>query len=586
MEAGVLTIDYLFTAPDATAQAVQTMPEIKESFASVQSRIDSAYQKDNQNVESSDNSTSATKRDDFSQTVDDDNHSAKIEDHNQYDANVDQSVTTDNIDEKPKTIDNSQSKQENETVNQSDNLPDATSKDKKDHSPDEQTAVAKQPEIVQLWIQQYDTGKQPGEKGPKRIMQTKAGKELASQLANVKTDKNQTDATETTASATYKPVKTNATGASVLAQKAYPNTKIAESAQTKASNNVSLVAQIANQQKNTEESASSTDKPAQAKNGIVSKDLEVFTVSQDKAESTQKQSQGSQIPISVANPKTKSIDVTPKQSNDQTQPLMAKPGNSNLANLQNDRKDADSKTLDPGNPRLSVSKANDQKSENIMVDSLIEKSNSNETQTSKGMLNQQKSSSQNNSNSMTNQVLSAGALENSVKETSQVISLSSNNVVQQTNTTGKADISQQIFESIHGSMQKSQHQITIQLNPPELGRVLIKFQESDGKITGLLEVTKPETRQQIEQALPEILKTLQNAGIQFKRLEVTVNDQSSQQFTKEQTLHGDNFSQNGTSRSDNSDYMETDQSSANDNLYHDFEQPQLITADDSLNVLI
>jgi flagellar hook-length control protein FliK len=187
---------------------------------------------------------------------------------------------------------------------------------------------------------------------------------------------------------------------------------------------------------------------------------------------------------------------------------------------------------------------------------------------------------------MPNQVLSAGALENSAKETSQVISLSGNNVAQPTNTMGKDGISQQIFESIHGSLQKGQQQITIQLNPPELGRILIKFQESDEKITGLLEVSKSETRHEIEQALPEILKTLQDAGIQFKRLEVTVNEQSSQQLTKEQNLQGDNFGQNGPGGSDNSDYMATDQESANDNLYHDFDQPQLINANETLNVLI
>ena len=589
MDTAVSAIDYLFTAPDATAPATQKMPEIQESFASVQRRVDSAYQHDNQPVASSDNSTSAPQRDDLSSKPQENNRSTTIEDDNQSSPALDQSETTDNIHENPKTIDNSQPKQENETVDQRDNLPDAAQKEQKDHSPDAKTAVAKQPEIVQLWIQQYATDKQPGEKGPKRIMQPKAGKQLASQLANARTDKNQPDATETTnASAipTSTPVKTNATAAAVIAQEASPNNNLAESAQTKPSNNASLVAQVANQQKNTEESRSSTDKPDQPKKEILSKTLEVFTQPQAKPESTNKQNQGSQIPISLQNQKIKSIDVAQMQSNAQTKPIKANPENYKQANLQNDGKGADSKTLDSGNPLLSATKTNEQQSENSMVDSLIEKINGNESQTSKGLLNQQKSGSQNNSNSTTNQILSAGALENSVKETSQVTNITGNNLPQSTNTMAKDGISQQIFESIHGSLQKNQQQITIQLNPPELGRILIKFQESDEKITGLLEVSKPEIRQQIEQALPEILKTLQNAGIQFKRLEVTVNDQPHQQLTKEQNLQGDNFGHNAPGGSDNLDNRSTDQGYDADNFYNDFDQPQFFDADESLNVLI
>ena len=40
MDTAVLATDYLFAAQDATSLAEHRMPEIQESFASVQSRVD------------------------------------------------------------------------------------------------------------------------------------------------------------------------------------------------------------------------------------------------------------------------------------------------------------------------------------------------------------------------------------------------------------------------------------------------------------------------------------------------------------------------------------------------------------------
>jgi flagellar hook-length control protein FliK len=88
-----------------------------------------------------------------------------------------------------------------------------------------------------------------------------------------------------------------------------------------------------------------------------------------------------------------------------------------------------------------------------------------------------------------------------------------------------ASVGQQIQESVRSSFsQEGQNQqITIQLNPPELGKVLIKFQEQDNQITGLLEVSKTQTRIEIEQAIPQIIRGLQDSGIQIKRLDVTLS---------------------------------------------------------------
>ena len=92
-----------------------------------------------------------------------------------------------------------------------------------------------------------------------------------------------------------------------------------------------------------------------------------------------------------------------------------------------------------------------------------------------------------------------------------------------------ATVGEQIQESIRGSIGEANQQITIRLNPPELGKVLVKFQEQDDQITGLLEVSRAQTRVEIQQALPEILRNLQEMGVQIRRLEVVLTSEQERQ---------------------------------------------------------
>jgi flagellar hook-length control protein FliK len=58
--------------------------------------------------------------------------------------------------------------------------------------------------------------------------------------------------------------------------------------------------------------------------------------------------------------------------------------------------------------------------------------------------------------------------------------------------------------------------------------VLVRFGEQNGQIQGVLEVTRGQTRHEVEQALPEVLRNLQDLGIHVRRLDVTVCDQSGE----------------------------------------------------------
>jgi flagellar hook-length control protein FliK len=115
------------------------------------------------------------------------------------------------------------------------------------------------------------------------------------------------------------------------------------------------------------------------------------------------------------------------------------------------------------------------------------------------------------------------------------------------------EIGKQVLESIHNSYTQEgrNQQITVQLNPPELGKVLIKFQEQDSQITGLLEVSKTQTRVEIEQLIPQIVRSLQESGIQIKRFDVTLTqgEQSGQGSLKEQTLQNGFAQQQGSADS-------------------------------------
>jgi flagellar hook-length control protein FliK len=104
--------------------------------------------------------------------------------------------------------------------------------------------------------------------------------------------------------------------------------------------------------------------------------------------------------------------------------------------------------------------------------------------------------------------------------------------------TAHATISRQIQESVSGAVRRGDQQITVQLSPPELGKVSIRFRERDGQISGSLQVSRTQTRAEIQQVLPQILRTLQDSGVQVKRLEVLLTNDQNQPGFKDQALPG------------------------------------------------
>jgi flagellar hook-length control protein FliK len=67
--------------------------------------------------------------------------------------------------------------------------------------------------------------------------------------------------------------------------------------------------------------------------------------------------------------------------------------------------------------------------------------------------------------------------------------------------------------------------VTVNLNPPELGKISIKFEKNGDEVSGRLEVEKLHTKNQIDLNLSQIIQNLQDSGVQVKRVEVVLQEQ-------------------------------------------------------------
>ena len=236
---------------------------------------------------------------------------------------------------------------------------------------------------------------------------------------------------------------------------------------------------------------------------------------------------------------------------------------------------------------------------NLSDESLARKLNVTDVQASTGQPKGQGSSTSNGSSfSGLEQILSHNNPQAPITEqflTSAENVKTADLPVQTSSNDVSADIGKQILESVHSSMSQQglDRQITVRLHPPELGKVLVKFQEQDSQITGILEVSKTQTRLEIEQALPQITRNLTDSGIQIKRLEVVLSDeeQSAQQGLRDPLLQDGLFQQHSSSNSGSSaDEQETivnDDWLTNDSIYQNVTELQnMLVTDSSINMLV
>jgi flagellar hook-length control protein FliK len=265
----------------------------------------------------------------------------------------------------------------------------------------------------------------------------------------------------------------------------------------------------------------------------------------------------------------------------------------------------DSKTTTP--EVLSESSGDNSKeslnTENKLLDeATVRKLNTTDFQVSTNQTKNHNSSTNNsNSNSDFENILSHNNPENPATElipnsaeVTKTIELPS----QSSSDSISASLVKQIQESVRSSFSHEgrNQKITIQLNPPELGKVLIKFQEQDNQITGLLEVSKTQTRIEIEQTIPQIIRGLQDSGIQIRRLDVVLSqeEQPSQGALRDSASGGlqngwtqQQDSTNAYMGRNNFDASEINEWLTNNNSYQNTSELQeALAIDGSINMLI
>jgi flagellar hook-length control protein FliK len=235
---------------------------------------------------------------------------------------------------------------------------------------------------------------------------------------------------------------------------------------------------------------------------------------------------------------------------------------------------------------------------NISENKSVQKLNTSSVQIIAGQTKEQSNSTSNKSTSQSfNQMLSQHNPQTLITEQSSISAKNTTtaNSPNQSSSDVSADIGRQILESVQSTMsrQGTDHQITVRLNPPELGKVLIKFQQQDSELTGLMEVNKSQTRFEIEQALPHIIRNLANCGIHIKRLEVML---SNEQQTGQGTLGNQSlqygsaqqqYSANpGTSGNDSAFGQSSEWLSSNNSYDNLSELQEAFITDGSINMLV
>ncbi len=87
-------------------------------------------------------------------------------------------------------------------------------------------------------------------------------------------------------------------------------------------------------------------------------------------------------------------------------------------------------------------------------------------------------------------------------------------------------ISQQIAMQIQARPIKAGQQITVQLNPPELGKVNIEIRQDDQGLRAILEVENPRTFSQLQREAPGLVNRLVEGGVQVNRIEINLTNSS------------------------------------------------------------
>jgi len=87
---------------------------------------------------------------------------------------------------------------------------------------------------------------------------------------------------------------------------------------------------------------------------------------------------------------------------------------------------------------------------------------------------------------------------------------------------------EQIVSALQAGAARQGRQIVVQLSPPELGRVRITLRGDGRQLRGSLEVDEPQTLEAIRRETPQLVSRLAEAGIQLRRMDVSLADRGAE----------------------------------------------------------
>jgi flagellar hook-length control protein FliK len=91
---------------------------------------------------------------------------------------------------------------------------------------------------------------------------------------------------------------------------------------------------------------------------------------------------------------------------------------------------------------------------------------------------------------------------------------------------------QQVYSGLLQNMGQGRQQLTLQLNPPELGSLTVRLKVFGKEVHAVLRAENQETRQILTENLPLLRQSLEMQGLKVSRLEVQSQMQEQNQFTQ------------------------------------------------------
>jgi len=96
-------------------------------------------------------------------------------------------------------------------------------------------------------------------------------------------------------------------------------------------------------------------------------------------------------------------------------------------------------------------------------------------------------------------------------------------------------VGQQLVRGVRMLSREGSSQVTIQLDPPELGEVTVRLVSRDQVLSGEISVANRQVQDAVQQGLGGLREALVSQGIQVDGLEVLVDDRGASSTDRDQT---------------------------------------------------